>query len=229
MRFLINPGGGIRMATKMIRDSKGRFVRKAGRSRSNPSKSRKRARRAKRQPRDRYGRFVSKGGGRGRARSNPGRYASNPIGEDLMGSIAGGAMDAVQLTLGKAATRALPPLLNLPEGGNVGLAIHAATAVGIGFVASEFVDRRLGEMMLAGGLQGVVEDLVVGYDVPFLAGALSRAPGIVPATGGGGMGRYSSLGRYSHPTRRVERSTTPGNRLGRYSHPAPSHASNGLN
>lgn len=187
------------------RDSKGRFTKRGrsrSRRRSNPSKAKLR-RKANRQPRDRYGRFKRRGSSR-RYRRNPGGF-----GEDIMSRVVDGSIAAVQLTVGKAASRAVPQLLNLPSGGPVGVAIRAGTGVGLGLVVDNFMGGDLGERILEGALQGALEDVIVGYNLPFIGPALARAPGIVPA--GGTTGRYL----HSGPADAL-RAYGNGNRMARY-------------
>lgn len=164
------------------RDSKGRFV----------SKRRSRSRR-KTPPRDSKGRFVSRGR-RSRSRSRR-SYRRNPVTGDLLGMFTGGVTEAGQVLIGKAAARSIPDLANLPKQGNVGLAIQAAVALGVGWLADRFVSEDAARAILAGGLTAPMETLVVAYNVPFLASALSPTTaqaevGAYVRRSGGRMGAY---------------------------------------
>jgi len=196
--FLTNPER--KMARRLPkRDSKGRFVRGGGSSRRRSTKRRRRnparsssrtaaPRRARSIPRNADGTFASSGGG-SRRRSS---YRRNPPAGRMFRRVTDAAVGAVQLTVGKAASRAIPGLVNLPEQGPVGVATRAGAAVVVGLVADQFLSSSLAERLLEGGLQGCVEDLVVGYNIPFIGPALARAPGMVVA--GGTTGRYTYVG-----------------------------------
>lgn len=194
------------------RDPKtGRFRKRGGgssrkrstrRARKNPSTRARRTARAA--PRNADGTFASKGGG-GRRRTT---YRRNPplrTGR-MVRDVADAAVGAVQLTVGKAVSRALPGLVKLPEQGPVGVAIRAGAAVVVGLVAETVTGGRLAERLLEGGLQGCVEDLAVGYNLPLIGPALARPAGMVVA--GGTTGVYSRVGppdalmAYVPPSRR---------------------------
>lgn len=159
---------------KQPRDAKGRFVSRS-RARRTTSK-RKRSYKRNLPPRDSKGRFVSRGGGRRSYRRNP------PKGGDIVATLTQGALDAGGILVGKAATRSIPQLLTLPQTGNTGLAVQAATAVAVGWAADRFVGPDVGRMILAGGLSAPMESLVVRFNVPWLSTALTGS--------GGTVGRY---------------------------------------
>lgn len=167
------------MAKKSLppRDSKGRFVSKNKSSRSRSSKKNL-------PPRDpRTGRFVSK-------RS----YRMNPVGGDVVGMLMGGTVAAGQVLVGKAAARSIPDLAGLPKEGNTGLAIQAAVAVGLGWVADQFLSPQAAREILAGGLTAPLETMIVAFNVPWFSQALS------PVTAGEDLGAYV---RARRPRRRV--------------------------
>lgn len=83
-----------------------------------------------------------------------------------------GAVDAFLVLTGKAATRSIPLLANLPKEGNIGLAVQALTAIVVGMVAQQFLKPAQAKMLTAGGLTAPLETLIVSYNVPFLAPAL---------------------------------------------------------
>ena len=152
------------------RDSKGRF-KSTGSSSSSSSKSKSLP------PRDpRTGRFVSK-------------YRANPVGGDIVGMLTGGAVEAGQILAGKAAARSVPDLLGMPKSGNTGLAIQAAVAVGLGYMADMFLSPNAARAILAGGLTAPMETMIVAYQVPWLSDALS------PAQAGSDLGAYNARRR----------------------------------
>lgn len=182
MRFLINPSEGENMA-KRRRDSKGRFLPKRKSRRSNPSRAR-----ARNQPRDRFGRFVSKGG----SRSRRSRRRKNPATgiPGFPGFLMDGAVGAGTLTGAKVATRAVPGFVGQSRISNVGLGIQLAAAVALGWITDMAVGGDWGTWVLAGGLSAPLEDAAVRQGVPFLA------PNLTP--GAGTVGRYPERG-YSPP------------------------------
>lgn len=154
------------------RDSKGRFLPKRGRSSSGPSKAKLR-RHAKNMPRDSKGRFLPKGR-RSRSRSSSRRsYRRNPAMPPVVDMLWGGTIEAGQILVGKAAARSVPDMAGLPKEGNVGLAVQAAMAVGLGWAADMFLSPNAARAILAGGLTAPLETLIVAYQVPWLSTALS--------------------------------------------------------
>jgi hypothetical protein len=173
------------------RDAKGRF--KKGRARKGRARSKARRNPARRRtpPRNADGTF--RGSRRAPARRaaprrkrNPpaASYAPNPVAGDLLSRAGGAALAATAITVGKAASRSIPGLLKLPSAGPVGVAIRAGTGFALGVVADYAGFDQLGSALMVGGLCGAVEDLAVGYNVPWVGPALQRAPGMIPATGG---------------------------------------------
>lgn len=179
MRFLVNPGqtrdnmgGGIMARRKTpprykSGPKKGQFMPKGARrkARRNPVAVRARA---------------SSGSSTTKRAAAPRRvraYAArrNPPKSDLLDSLTAGVMGAGGVLVGKAAARSLPQLLTLPQAGNVGLAVQAATAVVVGWLADRFVGRDVGSMVLAGGLSAPMESLVIRLNIPWLSPALSSA------------------------------------------------------
>lgn len=102
------------------------------------------------------------------ARRNPPRRRV-----DIVGSLVDGSVEAVQILVGKAAARSIPNLVRLPVQGNIGLAIQAATALVSGYVAGMFLSPNAARAIMAGGLTAPIETLIVSYNVPWLAPALS--------------------------------------------------------
>ncbi len=83
-----------------------------------------------------------------------------------------GAMDSALVLTGKAATRMIPHMANLPKDGNIGLAVQGLTAVVVSMLAQNFLRPAQARMILAGGLTAPLETLIVSFNVPFLAPAL---------------------------------------------------------
>lgn len=83
-----------------------------------------------------------------------------------------GAMDSGLVLVGKAATRSIPLLANLPKEGNIGLAVQGLTAVVVSMLAQNFLRPAQARMILAGGLTAPLETLIVSYNIPFLSPAL---------------------------------------------------------
>lgn len=182
------------------RDSKGRF-KKRGRSRSR----RKRRSRSRRRlpPRDSMGRFVSTNPRRRRRRSTRRRYyrRNQPMLPGVVGLLMDGTIEAGQILVGKAATRSVPDLFQLPKQGNVGLAVQGAVAVGLGWIADMFLSKPTARAILAGGLTAPLETAIVAFNVPWLSTALA------PTTASGNLQAY------------VRRRTAPGNNMGAYAQP----------
>jgi len=178
MRFLINPPNRRRRMARRTpaRDRKGRFIRK-NRSASRKRKASRRTTTARKRTT--------------RARSTPRRSTRrraarrNPPAPDFVRMFMDGAVEAAEIIVGKTGARVVPGFLNLPRTGNVGLAVQAAVAVGLGYVASIVAGPNVGAAVLAGGLTAPLEDLAVRYNIPVVGPALA-----IPA-GGGTTGMYA--------------------------------------
>lgn len=184
MKFLVNPGKtrankGGQMAKRKTPPryksgpKKGQFMPKsARRKRANPVRKTRKRRSSTR--RASSATTTTRRRRRRTARRNPPR-------RDIVGMVVDGAMGAGGVLVGKASARAIPALVGLPQAGNVGLAIQAATAVAVGWLADSFVGRDVGQYVLAGGISAPLESLVVRLNIPFLSSALAQAPGTVGA------------------------------------------------
>ncbi len=227
-RFLVNPPrkGRKKMARRRMPPrhksgpNKGRFMKRASSRRRAPQRRTVAARRPpkRRAPRRRASvasaprrRARPRARARRSMRRNPPRFTIRNITKQ----ITDGAMDATLVLTGKAATRTIPLMANLPKDGNIGLAVQALTAVVVGMLAQRVVSPSRARMVLAGGLTAPLETLIVSYNVPFLAPALQPvesdaqlsaynmygyvAPAI-PAGAGNGVGGYVNqdpgLGQY---------------------------------
>lgn len=93
-------------------------------------------------------------------------------------------MEATQVLVGKAATRSIVDLTGLPKQGNAGLATQVGVALALGFVADMFMSAAGARAILAGGLTAPIETMIVAWDVPWLATALS------PTTANADLGAY---------------------------------------
>lgn len=216
--FLVNPPRRKKMARRLpprhkSGPKKGQFMSRRSRAasgrkrkRNPPARTRSRApkRRAAARPRARVR----------RRRRNPPRLSVKGITK----SLTEGAQDAVLVLTGKAAVRTIPTLARLPQGGNMGLAVQALTAVGVSILAKGMVSPARAKMILAGGLSAPIETLIISYQVPFLAPALQGVTGdaqISAYLGGyvdpppildAGVGGYvtpSALGQYGDPNEGV--------------------------
>lgn len=178
------------------RDARGRFVSggRSSRKRSRP-RSRKKARRNL-PPRGPDGKFQSRGRRSVARRSSRSPARRNPPGFDpgaMLGRVGNAALAATAITVGKAGSRSLPRLARLPEAGPVGVAIRVSTGVLLGFAADAAGFEDLGLALMVGGMQGGVEDLAVGYNVPWIGPALARPAGMIapaPGNGEGTTARY---------------------------------------
>lgn len=195
-RFLVNHPGS-------TRDSKGGHMAKRRtppRYKSGPKKGQfmsKRARAAHRRNPTRKAAAKSNPRKRRRStarrRSSPRRrrsYRRNPVRgisvKRAVKTLMSGTVAAGQMLVGKAAVRSVPDLLGLPKEGNIGLAVQAATALVVGFVADMMLGKDAGTAITAGGLSAPLETLIVAYKVPWLSDALS------PTTAQAGVGAYVS-------------------------------------
>lgn len=105
-------------------------------------------------------------------------YRRNPTRPDVVKMVTNGSVTAVQVITGKAATRAVPDLLNLPRTGNAGLAIQVATALALGYVSDMFFSKTTSAAILAGGLTAPIETLIRAADVPYLSEYLGPDAGV---------------------------------------------------
>ncbi len=145
---------------------KGQFRKRAGARRKNPAKRRAAPRRAAARAAPRRA-APRRAAPRRAYRRNPARRL------DVVKMLTRGTTMAAQVLIGKAATRAVPDLMNLPKGGNTGLAVQVATALGVGFIAQQFLSAGAAAAILAGGLTAPVETLIHNANIPYLSQYLS--------------------------------------------------------
>lgn len=107
--------------------------------------------------------------GRRRRRRNPAFGFGG--GRGVVAQLMQGGQDALGIVVGKAASRAIPALVNLTQTGPAGVAIQAASAIAAGWIGS-MVNRNFGRMALAGGLAGIVEGFVKVANIPILSASL---------------------------------------------------------
>lgn len=100
-------------------------------------------------------------------------YRRNPAKPDVVKMLTRGTLTATQVLLGKAATRAVPDVMNLPKAGNAGLAVQVATALALGYVGEMFFSKPTAAALLAGGLTAPVETLLVSANIPYVSSYLS--------------------------------------------------------
>lgn len=92
---------------------------------------------------------------------------------DFVKMLTKGTKGAAFMLIGEAATKAIPSRIGLPTGGAAGLAVKAATALGAGMLADNFMGREAGARVLEGGIATVLRELIVSANVPVVSGALS--------------------------------------------------------
>lgn len=188
MLYLINPE---EIMARRKRDARGRFVKT---SRARPKRRRARRRNAPQAKRRAAPR---------RAAPKRRTYRRNPVrSPQLFTMLKDGGIAATQVLVGKALVRSVPQMINLPKGGNVGLAVEAALALGLGYVASMFFSRGSAAAIMAGGLTAPIETLIVARNVPWFSEALSPAAVQASVNGYLGAGRYpqpGQVGRYPQP------------------------------
>lgn len=132
-------------------------------------------------------------GGRRHFRRNPGRAFSR----GAVAQLTRGVKDAFAIVVGKAAARALPSFIGLPQTGAVALLTQAAVAVGVGMVATRFAGGDVGRFVTAGALAAPLEGIVAGLGIPVLSPALASYPlGMIPGAPGIGPVDYSSMSAY---------------------------------
>lgn len=107
--------------------------------------------------------------GRRRRRRNPALFGGG--GRGIMAQLTQGAVDALGVVTGKAASRAIPALVGLNQTGPMGVAIQAGAAIAAGWLGN-MVNRNFGRMALAGGLSGIVEGFIKVANIPVISAAL---------------------------------------------------------
>jgi len=106
------------------------------------------------------------------------RYRRNP-GVGLMPLAKEAFVDALWITAGQMGTRVvynvLPASVKTSVGGTGQVAVQAASALGVGWLASRFLGSRVGVIMTAGALSQVVQTLIKTYAPGTISGLLSGA------------------------------------------------------
>ncbi len=152
-----------RAAKNRKRTASGAFAKRGGGSKKR-----------KRNPAPKKRRAPTKARGRGKApakrRANPRRAARN-----FTDTVIEGAIGSVTLTASKVAVRSTPQLLGFARAGNKGLATQVASAVLLGFAADWVMGPGWAAWVLAGGLQGPLEDGAARYSIPVVSSALAPA------------------------------------------------------
>lgn len=109
-----------------------------------------------------------------RRRKHRARYRRNPpVGRGIVGKLVGGVKNAASIVAGKAAARAIPQALGLPQTGATGIAVQIGAALAAGMLADRFAGGRIGEFVLAGALAAPLESAIKKANVPFLSPALA--------------------------------------------------------
>lgn len=117
-----------------------------------------------------------------------------------------GAQNALAVTVGKAAAKAIPQQLAgvvpLPTTGAAAIATQAAVALAVGMAAEKFVGRKWAPFIMAGALTAPIEQAIRAANVPVLSSALSGVgayPMLQPARRRApmaGVGAYATSGVY---------------------------------
>jgi hypothetical protein len=105
----------------------------------------------------------------------------------MFSAVKRGIIGGTGVVLGKAASRAIPTLVNLPRTGVLGAAIQGATGVLLAPFVTKFMGGEWGTAFLYGAFAAPIESLIVGFKVPVLAPALSSYPdelAALPSRGG---------------------------------------------
>lgn len=164
--FLINPTGKARAQVRR-RTRKQRRVTMARRKKRRRNNAPRARRRSYRRRRNNPG-FTVMNPRRRRRRRNPFGVRG---GRGFVGTLTNGAMDALGIVTGKAVSRALPALVGLSQTGFAGVAIQAVASIAAGFVGN-MVSPRVGRLMVAGGLAGIVEGYIKAANIPIISPAL---------------------------------------------------------
>lgn len=131
------------------------------------------------------------------------RYRRNPPMSlrALPGMLLQGVQDAGVIVGGKALSRIVPTMLNLPREGTTGIAVQALTALGVGFAGQRAFGGQIGRLLVAGAFSGPIESAVKKMNVPLLSPSLgdedgyqlgSYAPAELAAYPMGALGAYPS-------------------------------------
>lgn len=137
------------------------------------------------------------------------RYRRNPRGLSLgffsITNVMNGAIDAGEVVVGKAATRAIPNLVGLPTTDALGLAVQGLSALVVGWAAHAFISPNAGKMMLAGGLSAPIESFIKSMNIPFLSANLGEDVVEIEGMGGyvqvpdqSGMSGYVQMGEQEY-------------------------------
>lgn len=132
---------------------------RAARHRRYPS-SRRRYRRSSARSASRAGRVLRY------RRRNPPLFGGN-----LIGRVMDGAVDATEVVLGKAVSRAIPHMVGLPQEGAMGLAVQVGAALVAGWLARN-ISPNASKMVLAGGLAAPIESFIKSMNIPVISAAL---------------------------------------------------------
>lgn len=129
----------------------------------------------------------SRRGRRSFRRNPPQRFSARGV----VNTLTRGVQDAAFVVVGKAGARLAPALLGLPQGGMLGIAVQALSAVGVGMLVHRFAGGDAGRFAVAGALSAPVETLARG--LPIIGPALSAYPELAALPNGvstlpGGLG-----------------------------------------
>lgn len=100
------------------------------------------------------------------------RYAHNP---PLLATVMRGAKAGAAVTAGKAAARIIGSKLPLPKTGPLGLVSQLAVAFGVSYLAKK-APAGSRAFIEAGAFGAVIEDAIVGLNLPMVSSALDAYP-----------------------------------------------------
>lgn len=138
---------------------------------------------------------------RSRSRGTSRRRHRNPprgLGRGVVGHIIGGAVDAAEILVGKAAVNTIAGFLPVTQTGAVGALAKIVAAVAVSWAARK-VSPNASKMTLAGGLLAVIEPPVKAANIPLLSAGLSDYPSNFYVPGPLAVGSYPKA-LSSYPT-----------------------------
>jgi len=126
-----------------------------------------------------------------RRRSRRRSYRRNPSMRGIVGTAKQAVVDAVGITVGQIAVRAIPKYIpGATQPGALGLAIQAAVAIAAGWAGHRFAGANMGRMIAAGGVNAVLVTAIKAANVPVVSAALAGDDDVAMLSG------YPSLAGY---------------------------------
>jgi hypothetical protein len=110
-----------------------------------------------------------------------------------MRTLTDGAVNALYVIGGKAASRAIGNAIPLPQTGATGIAVKVGVALGVGMVADAVLPNKAKPFVVAGALMSPIESILVSMNIPFVSGNLGSY--VRPRAVRANMGSYVQPGR----------------------------------